>query len=1501
MGSFSVPLTFPAISTLRADESEAPDSRNIIEASLLGGEPTTLEYFNASQGAAIGCSNGTLYVFHPSCRAPEPPQSPVGIVQVESVSSPSSSSRAQSPLRVPQFSTHSRSASFARRGTPSVNSRSTSPSTATSHSFGLTSPSPFPVNTSARSRVVSGITAEKVEAPKNYVDFDEEPGKLKEMLKGRKWMGTSTSASASASSTSVSTIGSESPRKSDEKRRSASLTLSKGALSNSSTNTAAHMANTERQPRRRKDPPKSLLSATNSLVTTPHSFSAPASPRELCDSHQHTHELALRYHIVPSTSGSMQQVRALGEGKWIVVLQETGHVHIFSWEDGSCVASASAQEVAYSPTKHKEREGLAPLPEEEWNWCSLSVSRVDGETVILVTASPSSSTAPSETDPERPATQSLSVLFSFRSSHYGTTLLPLNHWNLPSPAGSIGIHVEGDSTSTLYAVSPTGNLQTYSLHIERPTLPTHSIIPSLENHGHSLAIPNPFKSMKSKSAEELPLLDSGAGNSSNGKQKDKDKEVIDKETVLLGEMHDLGPLLVLDDDKAVEDVKIHKRSGEGKTKGLTWTQKEIAVFEYDQMVLTVIYRSSLPSSSSGNLKVANWIEEDRYALVYEDKVEIYHLRLVDANNDNADEDVMKSGLTQISPDLQSTLSLKPFDTCSFTVTLEGAAELVVTKIAEDAQREIGSYSLLRYNGKEIDMRSLWRTSALPNPKSTKQAPRKIEITSMLPLELDVIAQGYTDGHIRQHSLSQLCCRTSTASTPSASASLSSHSFFPSPSPSTFTSYTLTAADAQKTSNITLPGSITALHTVYNPRTKERLIVGGADDGSIAFWSGNNFELSARWIVFTTPLLHVMQFHEDKTGPLRGCVLCISQDGTIAVIVIDGFHFLYLVPGSSSPLQRICLGGNNLLLIYADQRARLWDVQTKEFWRSMSLDKAEEMLGQGGWSDLSLEKDACIQDSIWKAIPGSSEGMDTVSSLSLDLERLVTESIAVTKTISTSLDQTRVILQTLDRLRLVLSTLLTLGLNEDVDSICHGKLGIYPSSVIVGFSSPKSTILYRTSRPLEPWCISGAVTAARIVSIIVILRAMSLFEELLEGANTVISFYATSIGPCVGPQYQSPNLPYLGRLWFNTSNEIRHAIRILFDSTVARMSDEEASGIAEQWQHHLPCLQPDSERESTTTALSLFICGYVASEKYSLLSTSALTDIAKSITLYLHDEKSIYRVLAIDLCSRGFHIWQHYMDAMEILRSLFSLATNSKKDFISVQNVNGQARVAVLSIASNNTPLFMTTLCLDILAPSTLEHRRSVMQIVAFLIRKRPLVLQPNLPRLMEAVVKSLDPNSTVNRDAVLDTATEIIGYVVKTFPTVDFHMANQRLAVGSNEGAVIMYDLKTAIRLYVLEGHKKQITACSFSPDGRRLVTLSLEESVVLVWKVGSSFSSFFNPGAPPRQGHGGSQPFKTLNFNIGGEANMTIAETFEKVRFEWVADRSVKLKIREVVLTFST
>lgn len=111
---------------------------------------------------------------------------------------------------------------------------------------------------------------------------------------------------------------------------------------------------------------------------------------------------------------------------------------------------------------------------------------------------------------------------------------------------------------------------------------------------------------------------------------------------------------------------------------------------------------------------------------------------------------------------------------------------------------------------------------------------------------------------------------------------------------------------------------------------------------------------------------------------------------------------------------------------------------------------------------------------------------------------------------------------------------------------------------------------------------------------------------------------------------------------------------------------------------------------------------------------------------------MYRGLAVDLCSRGFTIWQNYVDVMEILRTLFMLSTNASKQAITIQNLGVQARSAILQIASSDTPLFMTTLGLDILHPQSVEHRKSVMQIVAFLIRRVSVLDIPLLdPRVLK--------------------------------------------------------------------------------------------------------------------------------------------------------------------------
>ncbi|KAF7767943.1 hypothetical protein Agabi119p4_7186 [Agaricus bisporus var. burnettii] len=1241
----------------------------------------------------IGCEDGSLYVFRTQDPPPSTPRDtassiPPVVVQPPSMKNASSPSGTPPPHH-PSMAVGSQSSTFWK--------------------------------VSPRPRAVSGVNVEQAQAPKNYVDFDDEPDKLKDLLKGKNPM-TKTQSDSSSEKT-IPAIPVEEPA-----------------------------------PMRRKDVSKGS--------TIPGS------------------DFGRRF-------GTTFPYHTSYEGN-LVFLRDS-----FT------------------------REQLAPKDHdvlfETYIWCHLRVTTTQQTTYIFASASNHVGAVSATSDAEGvPQERTLSAVYALVSEMRPMqhTLEFLGNWELDCVTNSVNVLTNPDGKDLIFCVNTDGTLCARNLQV-LPDLPAPVSETELGlNHLH---IPNPFKK-KSSSSDFLPQ-----GSKINLK-------------VLLDESQNLGQLSF---HAPLRGFVLYP--GGENLFGIAWSEEELMVIDCSGTFKV------LHQTSAQYVEDVRWLDLCQYAVLFDDRVDVYRLQRVDANND-AVQDPQTSNITRYFPNLQRSISTGPRDAACFPST----SELMIFDRGT-CGCEIRAYTWEEGSNPHDD------AATRPIFKLLTPVSQGFETTAFLPLDGGHVVQGASDGYLRLLSLEQLCDNSGPTGVP------------------------------VKKSYVPLNGYIIGFQVVTNFRTNEKYLAGGADDGSVAFWSMNTLEICGRWVLFNTALSKVVQVEvREKSSPLYGCALCVAEDGAVAVIVIDGFHFLYLVPGASTRLESICLGGSNLLLTYADHRCRLWDVQTKEFWRSMSTTKADELLEQGGWTRIDLDKASVDRSTVWSVPAMLPKASDAASTLCLQTERFISNTISLAKTISTSRDTTRAILNSLDQLRTVLSTLITPGLNPDVDSVCYTKLGISRSNVLVGLATPDAISIFNTRSSKDLWCISGNVTAARLLGIVVVLKAVALYEEYAAAASRVISFYTTSLSSCVGEAYSPPSLPYLASLWFQGSTELRSAIRVVFDTSIAAMTDEEASLTVENWQYFVPCLQLPSERESLNAALSLFICGYIAAEKYSFMSAPVLRDISKSISMYLLDEKSSYRVLAIDLCSRGFNVWQHYIDAMEILRSLFMLATTAKKNDISPQNVGTQARAAVLLIATNNTPLFMSTLGLDILTPPTLENRRAVLQIVAFLIRKRPSVLQPNLPKLMEAVVKSLDPNNTTNRDAVLDTATEIIGYVVKTFPTVDFHMTSQRLAVGTHEGAVIMYDLKTAIRLFVLEGHKKPITALSFSPDGRRLLTLSLEENVVLVWKVGTSFISFFTPGVPPRQGNSGGQPFKTFNFNIGSEVGeMSATEVLHQVKFDWTSDRN--------------
>ncbi|OAD72215.1 hypothetical protein PHYBLDRAFT_103057, partial [Phycomyces blakesleeanus NRRL 1555(-)] len=136
---------------------------------------------------------------------------------------------------------------------------------------------------------------------------------------------------------------------------------------------------------------------------------------------------------------------------------------------------------------------------------------------------------------------------------------------------------------------------------------------------------------------------------------------------------------------------------------------------------------------------------------------------------------------------------------------------------------------------------------------------------------------------------------------------------------------------------------------------------------------------------------------------------------------------------------------------------------------------------------------------------------------------------------------------------------------------------------------------------------------------------------------------------------------------------------------------------------------------------------------------------------------------------------------------------------SMASINRGAKQAIFHIAIANMPLVLGTLTYDTMHSKKIDERIQCLTMIGYFIRKKPMLLYSSVNKVAEAVVKTLDPNVAHMRESVLQSATSILHHLVKAYPCVDFSGSAQKLAVGTQEGAAVIYDLRTATRSVVLE------------------------------------------------------------------------------------------------------
>ncbi|CAH1758916.1 4908_t:CDS:10 [Entrophospora sp. SA101] len=661
------------------------------------------------------------------------------------------------------------------------------------------------------------------------------------------------------------------------------------------------------------------------------------------------------------------------------------------------------------------------------------------------------------------------------------------------------------------------------------------------------------------------------------------------------------------------------------------------------------------------------------------------------------------------------------------------------------------------------------------------------------------------------------------------------------------------------------GKITCLYKPTISSHGGKYLLSGGEDCSVRIWDLENGKRLASFTYHGQQVTHFFEPPLEVCPRIRGCVISYAKDNSLAIISLEEMS--------------------------CDETAHIWHTQNSELHQIVVGSNAREMLKDKSWKISSIpQKNGSIDNknnkfqtitsypinspddgityfyvflinikqlindiyhyhvsqigskssrstettttgimneefdekpiSISKIFSWTTNSSATRSAPNLLLSSTTPSSSSISSPSSNLIQQQQSECKAIDAriVQAIVSSLMSWGNDPTLDGICIEKLGLKTPSDQLTFGSKGTNGNLSIVAPYpndgkSVWRISHTMTAAHLLSIVGLTRSFLSMKGLEKYTSDIITHYGTFLPDLVGENFYHSSLSFLAKYFQDPVDDIRLAARTLFSSSLNNMPTEEQQSIIDYWKQFLPSVTSPEIFTNQYMVRSTMLLGIIGAEYPKVLSKKVAKNTALSLILMFHDEtKLANRLIALELC-------------VAVLKTIFGFAIDTDSNILAIM-----AQKTVFQIALANTPLFVSTLTHDTNNSEKPTEKIGFLKLISMFIRKKPLLLYTNLSSLAEAVVKSLDPNIPKMRDSVLPITTSVLYDLVKNFPSIAFHGESQKLAVGTLEGASIVYDLRTATRRYILEGHTKPVTAVTFSGDGRLIISCSLEEGTVRVW-----------------------------------------------------------------------
>ncbi|KAF2076180.1 hypothetical protein CYY_002533 [Polysphondylium violaceum] len=630
----------------------------------------------------------------------------------------------------------------------------------------------------------------------------------------------------------------------------------------------------------------------------------------------------------------------------------------------------------------------------------------------------------------------------------------------------------------------------------------------------------------------------------------------------------------------------------------------------------------------------------------------------------------------------------------------------------------------------------------------------------------------------------------------------------------------------------------------HPGNSKRLLFSASNDCTIKVWDLASFKLLHTFSHHTGPVMSITPLPH----PRKNTFISISEDKTIGMYSMEDLSCKHMFGVHQSSIQKVHWKSEQgyLLVETIDGSVSIWEIGSGELEGVVYGQIAKDILDNSeilsnDWKHQTLcgygygNSSSSNCNFLTQSLVYSHKNDPPIQTIFLNIKTISDEISRINDSIQNNYSGVigAAAKKELTQLVSIFSYLIPWGMDKNLDPMYKKDFQLRPPQPdftfgLLGHGGNMSFLTPLVSGTSGKLQCSDTLTAQTTLAAVSLARTILKIGGVENVCSQLTTFYC-AILPDTLQGYVYPDYSYLTTYCQDSSDDVMISARSIFRTSIERMPQAAFKQLVNSY---VDLLNTENGLSPFERSRSIIVLAIIASNRPNDFNNTFSSRVGLELQKMIYKGTGNLTVIAVELIGKGFSLWKDSIkDTPGLLKCIFSLTMQAEP-------LASTAKNSLLLIGSVDPRNFIQVIGDEISNESTgTTSTINAIVMVGSLIKKDPDSVLPFLPRVIDSIIKSLDPHTPTLREACLRQTTAVLHIMVRKYPMVSFHHDSQRLVLGTLDGFIVIYDLKTATRWHKIEAYPQSFISCiTFNDNGKALSSYSSKENVIKIWQTSSSF-----------------------------------------------------------------